>query len=402
MAQGRHEREGDAGHPGVLDGTTGATLRSPSVPPNLQRMAAQAARDPDGVFTTLAHRIDEACRREASRPTSTSSAPGSDGGTAQTSAAHLDEHQCDFQARRRRGRSQAAPGERVWREPDEGGQRPIGKPAFEDKSVQRTEAMLLEAIDALDGYNGSYGFRPGCRPHEARHERRPRGMTEGMGWLVEAEGSGACDRIARRRRREGRRQRGNDGRRLRRMGKWWRAGVMEHGALPHPETGVVQGGGLAPVLAHVFRHHGLDAWCEREGRPRLQGRGFLMRGADDGVLGCAREEDARKSMAVLPRRFARCGLPMPPTETTRMAVRKPEAHVGSDRGERHLRRCRMDPLRDDIAPGVLGEQTQDSQETAASHQEVARAMVSHPSSRTAALPVPDALREARRALPRLW
>jgi hypothetical protein len=34
-------------------------VRSPTVTPKLQRIAAQAARDPDRVFTTLAHLIDE-------------------------------------------------------------------------------------------------------------------------------------------------------------------------------------------------------------------------------------------------------------------------------------------------------------------------------------------------------
>ena len=46
-------------------------------------MAAQAARDPERVFTTLAHLIDVALRREAYRHTSQASAPGIDGVTAQ-------------------------------------------------------------------------------------------------------------------------------------------------------------------------------------------------------------------------------------------------------------------------------------------------------------------------------
>jgi RNA-directed DNA polymerase len=117
-------------------------LRSPTVTPKLQRIAAQAARDPDWVFTTLAHLIDEDFLREAYRRTSKSSAPGIDGVTAQTYAEHLDENLRDLHERLRSGRYQAAPVERVWIEKDDGGQRPIGKPAFEDKMVQRAVAML--------------------------------------------------------------------------------------------------------------------------------------------------------------------------------------------------------------------------------------------------------------------
>jgi retron-type reverse transcriptase len=52
--------------------------------------------------------------------------------------------------RLRSGRYQALPVERVWIEKDDGGQRPIGKPAFEDQIVQRAVAMLREAIDEQD------------------------------------------------------------------------------------------------------------------------------------------------------------------------------------------------------------------------------------------------------------
>jgi hypothetical protein len=64
--------------------------------------------------------------------------------------------------------------------------------------------------------------------------------------------------------------------------------------------------------------------------PKLQC--FLMRCADDVVIGGEREGDARTMMAVLPKRCARFGLPMHPTKTTVMAFRKPEAHEGSDSG----------------------------------------------------------------------
>jgi hypothetical protein len=87
-------------------------------------------------------------------------------------------------------------------------------------------------------------------------------------------------RIDRARLREVLRKRVNDGSIVRLIGKWLRAGVMEEGVLTYPETGVVQGGVIAPVLANVFLHHVLDEWFEREVRPRMQGRCFLLRFAD--------------------------------------------------------------------------------------------------------------------------
>jgi retron-type reverse transcriptase len=47
-------------------------------------------------------------------------------------------------------------------------------------------------------------------------------------------------------------QRVNDGGILRLIGKWQGAGVIEDGVLHHPETGVVQGSVISPVLANVY------------------------------------------------------------------------------------------------------------------------------------------------------
>ncbi len=312
-----------------LDRPTGDTLRSPTVTPKLQRLAAQAAHDPDRVFTTLAHLIDTDFLREAYRQTSKSSAAGIDGVTAQQYAEHLEENLRDLHERLRSGRYQAAPVERVWIEKDDGGQRPIGKPTFEDKIVQRAVAMLLEAIYEQDFYDGSYGFRPGRSPHDALQELRERCMTEGIGWIVDADVSGYFDSIDRTRLREVLRHRVNDGRIMRLIGKWLRAGVWEEGVLNHPETGVVQGGTISPVLANIFLHQVLDEWFEHEVQPRLKGRSFLIRFADDFVIGCELEADARKIMAVLPKRFARYGLTIHPTKTALIAFRKPAGHSGA-------------------------------------------------------------------------
>jgi RNA-directed DNA polymerase len=164
-----------------LDRKTGETVSSPTVTPTLQRRAEQAAREPERVFTTLAHLIAADFLREAYRQPRKSSAPGIDGVTANRSAEHLDDRLRDVYERLRSGRCQAAPVERVWSEQDDGGRRPIGEPAFEDKIVQRAVAMLLEAIDEQDLHAGSDGFRPGRSAHDAWQALRERCMQAGIG-----------------------------------------------------------------------------------------------------------------------------------------------------------------------------------------------------------------------------
>src|SRR5215510_1501054 len=155
-------------------------------------------------------------------------------------------------------------------------------------------------------------------------------MHEGRGGIVDAEVRGYFDSIDRTRLREALRHRVKDGRLLRLMGKWLRAGVMEDGVLNHPDTGVVPGGTISPILANIFLHQVLDEGFEHEGQPRLKGRSFLSRFADDCVIGGALEVEARRIMAVRPKRLARYGLTLHPTKTALIAFGKPAGHRGAE------------------------------------------------------------------------
>jgi len=49
----------------------------------------------------------------------------------------------------------------------DGGQRPLGVTALEDKIVQRATVEVLNAIYETDFLGFSYGFRPGRSQHQA-------------------------------------------------------------------------------------------------------------------------------------------------------------------------------------------------------------------------------------------
>jgi RNA-directed DNA polymerase len=83
----------------------------------------------------------------------------------------------------------------------------------------------------------------------------------------------------------------------------------------HPETGSPQGGVVSPVLANAYLHEVLDTWFEETVKPRLQGRAYLIRYADDAVLVFEREGDARRVLDVLPKRFGKYGLTLHPEKT---------------------------------------------------------------------------------------
>jgi RNA-directed DNA polymerase len=78
------------------------------------------------------------------------------------------------------------------------------------------------------------------------------------------------------------------------------------------------------MLSNVLLHYVLDDWFEREVQPRLKGRSFLIRYADDFVMGFSHEGDARRVLAVLSKRFAKYGLTIYPDKTRLMPFERPD------------------------------------------------------------------------------
>ena len=83
---------------------------------------------------------------------------------------------------------------------------------------------------------------------------------------------------------------------------------------------------------NVYLHYVLDQWFAREVQPRLKGRAYVVRYADDFVIGFTDDEDARRVMAVLPKRFGKYGLTIHPDKTRLVPFRKPEGERGPSDG----------------------------------------------------------------------
>jgi group II intron reverse transcriptase/maturase len=149
-------------------------------------------------------------------------------------------------------------------------------------------------------------------------------MAIGGGWIVDVDIRKFFDTIDHGHLRDFLKRRVRDGVLLRLIGKWLNAGVLEDGCVTHPETGSPQGGVVSPLLSNLFLHSVLDKWFAQEVQPRLQGKSFLIRYADDFVLGFSQEADARRVLAVLPKRFAKYGLTIHPEKTRLVPFERPD------------------------------------------------------------------------------
>jgi group II intron reverse transcriptase/maturase len=193
--------------------------------------------------------------------------------------------------------------------------RPIGIPTFEDKVLQRAVVMVLQEVYEQDFLDCSYGFRPGRSAHQAL-ERLWHGLMDmGGGWVADVDIKGFFDTLDHTHLRAFIRQRVRDGVLCRTIDKWLNAGVLEEGAIRRSETGSPQGGVVSPLLANIYLHEVLDKWFHGSVLPRLRGRAFMVRYADDVVLVFSAEQDARRVMDILPKRFGKYGLTLHPDKT---------------------------------------------------------------------------------------
>ncbi len=299
----------------------------PGVYTKLLRIAALAQKAPGMAFTTLAHHIDVAFLEEAYRLTRKDAAPGIDHQTALDYAPDEETLRRNLRSLLNRAKSGSyrAPAVRRVHIPKGSGPetRPIGVPTFEDKILQRAVAMILEAIYEQDFRNCSYGFRPRRSAHQALHDLWENAMAMGGCWLVEVDIRRFFDTLDRSHLRALLQRRVRDGVILRLIGKWLNAGVLEKGQLSYPDEGTPQGGVISPLFANVYLHYVLDEWFESEIKPRLTSRAVLIRYADDFVMGFIREDDARRILEVLPKRFAKYGLTLHPTKTRLVDFRHP-------------------------------------------------------------------------------
>ena len=298
-------------------------MRSPTVSTQLQGIAQQARQNPEMVFTTLAHRMDVDFLREAYRRLNKKGAPGLNKVTAADYAERLEENLADLHQRLRSGSYRAPPIKRVWIEKENGKQRPLGIPEFEDKIVQRAVEMLLSAIYEEEFHDFSHGFRKGHSQHKALHELREQCRQLNINWILIADITGLFDNIDHQKLLGFIRRRVNDGAILRLIGKWLNAGVMEEDRLEYPDKGTPQGGVISPLLSNIFLHYVLDEWIANEVKPRMKGKSFTIRWADDFIIGFQLEKDANRVKEVLPKRFDRFGLELHPDKTSLIRFGRP-------------------------------------------------------------------------------
>ncbi len=273
------------------------------------------------------HHIDvEALRRVYNRQRRNASA-GADGVTVEAYGENLEANLKRLCDRVHSGSYRPRPVRRAYVPKADGALRPIGIPVLEDKIVQGAVSEVLSAIYEVDFLGFSYGFRPGRSPHHALQSLNAALIKRKINWVLDADVRRFFDSVDHEWLLRMVARRIADPRILRLIKQWLRAGVLEGDKWFKTLEGTPQGGVISPLLANIFLHHAFDEWM-RVNHPSTP----FARYADDIIVHCHTEAQARVMLRVIERRLARCKLQLHP-EKTKIVYCKDAKRPGSHEHE---------------------------------------------------------------------
>ena len=333
LAEPMERRASPEGKPGGQN--TCRTQSRGSVTQAADRIRQFVKQEPRRRLTALLHHVTVDALREAYGELKRWAAPGVDGMTWKEYAVGLEDRLVDLHDRVQRGAYRATPSRRVNIPKADGGTRPLGVAALEDKIVQKAVAdILLTPIYEAEFLGFSYGFRPGRGGHDGLDALAVGIERRKIGWIVDADIRGFFDNVSRDWMLRFLRYRIGDERVIRLVAKWLNAGVMENGEWRDNLRGTPQGAVISPILANVYLHYGLDLWFQRKWRTReAEGETIIVRYADDFVVGFQYRRDAERFLNDLKERIGRFELELHPEKTRRIEFGRFAAANRQRRGE---------------------------------------------------------------------
>ena len=279
------------------------------------QIAARSGKHLDEALTNLNQFIDEEFLMACFKTLNRQSAAGVDGQGWKDYQEQINERIPHLLSAFRSGTYKAPPIRRTYIPKEDGTQRPLGIPTIEDKLLQTAVSKVLTPVYEGIFHSSSYGFRPGKSQHQALEALFKEVSLKGKRYVIDADIKNYFGTINLMQLRECLDHRIKDGVIRKMLDKWLKAGVREEGQVSYPNMGTPQGGSVSPLLSNIFLHYVLDDWFVKDIQPRLAGESFIIRYADDFLLGFTHERDAHRVMEVLFNRFEKYGVSLHPEKT---------------------------------------------------------------------------------------
>jgi group II intron reverse transcriptase/maturase len=183
-----------------------------------------------------------------------------------------------------------------------GGVRKLGIPTLLDRIAQEVVKTHLERIVEPQFHGSSYGYRPGRNCHQAVEAATRNAFTHC--WAIDLDIKSFFDTIDHTLLMKAVVHYCKDRWVLLYVRRWLKAGVVQQdGCYVDRLTGTPQGGVISPLLANIFLHVTFDKWMEQQ-----HGSKPFERYADDIVVHCKTERQAKFLLQEIKQRFAQCKL----------------------------------------------------------------------------------------------
>ena len=193
--------------------------------------------------------------------------------------------------------------------PKKNGTRVLGIPSVVDRVAQAAAAMALEPSVEPIFHEDSYGYRPGRAPVDAVAVCRERCFRRD--WVVDLDIRAFFDSVPWELMLKAVAHHTDQKWVVLYVERWLKAPMQRSdGTLVPRVRGTPQGSPISPCLANLYLHYGLDAWMVRE-FPTVQFERF----ADDAVIHCVSESQARFVRDAVARRLVEVGLELHPDKT---------------------------------------------------------------------------------------
>jgi len=176
--------------------------------------------------------------------------------------------------------------------------------------------LVLEPIFEADFLPCSYGFRPKRNAIQALEAIREAG-NRGLNHVVDADIRAYFDTIDQKQLMAMVEKRVSDGKVLKLVHRWLRAGVMEDGVVRSSLAGTPQGGVISPLLANIYL-----SFLDRIWEAKCKDVGLLVRYADDFVVMCPTEAKAKEAKRRVEIVLHKLGLELHPEKTRQVDLRK--------------------------------------------------------------------------------
>ena len=297
--------------------STRRTQNRGSVSQAADRIRQFVQREPKVRLTALLHHVTVDALRWAFFELKKDAAAGADGMTWRMYGEGLEGRLADLHDRVHSGAYRATPSRRANIPKPDGGTRPLGVAAIEDKIVQKAVAeIILTPIYEAEFLGFSYGFRPGRGAHDAL-DALAVGLTQRKtGWVIDCDIRKFFDSVSRSWLVRFLEHRIGDKRVIRLIVKWLNAGVMEDGEWRDDLRGTPQGSVISSILANVYLHYVLDLWFQKKWRSReVNGDAIIVRYADDFVAGFQHKRDAERFLEAVKERLGSFDLELHPDKT---------------------------------------------------------------------------------------